>query len=253
MPVHFETRAHIAIITLDRPEARNAIDERLASELEEALDRLDRDEALWSGLLCGAGPVFCAGADLKAIASGNANLSTQRGGFAGIVERKRTKPLIAVVEGPALAGGCEVVLSCDLVVAGDKAEFGLPEVKRSLVAYAGGLLRLPHVLPRNIAMEMALTGDPIDALRAHHYGMVNKLVPAGEALKAGIELANRIGANAPLAVRATRDVILDSYGSDEDAGFALSRQALQQLSKTEDFREGPRSFVEKRAPQWKGR
>ena len=203
--------------------------------------------------MCGSGPVFCAGADLKAIASGRADLTTERGGFAGIVRRERTKPLIAVVEGPALAGGCEIVLSCDLVVAGEDARFGLPEVKRSLIANAGGLLRLPKLLPRNLAMEMALTGDPIDAEAAHRHGLVNHLSPAGGALDAAVELAERINANAPLSVRASRRVLTEGATMDEDDGFSLSREASREVFRSEDFQEGPRAFVEKRPPNWQGR
>jgi len=253
MAVHFEARHRLAVLTLDRPEARNAVDRQLAADLEAALDRFEADDELWTGLLCGEGPVFCAGADLKAVASGRTDLTTKKGGFAGIVRRARTKPLIAVVEGPALAGGCEVVLSCDLVVAGGDALFGLPEVKRSLIANAGGLLRLPKALPRNLAMEMALTGDPIDAETAHRHGLVNYLTPAGQAYDVAVELAGRINANAPLAVRASRRVLADGPSLDEDEGFALSREASLGVFRSEDFQEGPRAFVEKRPPDWKGR
>ena len=253
MAVHFETRGRLAVLTLDRPEARNAVDRQLAADLEAAIDRFEADDDLWTGLLCGSGPVFCAGADLKAIASGRADLTTERGGFAGIVRRERTKPLIAVVEGPALAGGCEIVLSCDLVVAGEDARFGLPEVKRSLIANAGGLLRLPKLLPRNLAMEMALTGDPIDAEAAHRHGLVNHLSPAGGALDAAVELAERINSNAPLAVRASRRVLTEGATMDEDDGFSLSREASREVFRSEDFQEGPRAFVEKRPPHWQGR
>ncbi|MBJ31757.1 MAG: enoyl-CoA hydratase [Acidimicrobiaceae bacterium] len=253
MAVHFDARHRLAVLTLDRPEARNAVDRQLAADLEAALDRFEADDELWTGLLCGEGPVFCAGADLKAVASGGSDLTTKRGGFAGIVRRARTKPLIAVVEGPALAGGCEVVLSCDLVVAGVDARFGLPEVKRSLIANAGGLLRLPKALPRNLAMEMALTGDPIDAETAHRHGLVNYLTPAGQAYDVAVELAERINANAPLAVRASRRVIAEGLSLDDDDGFALSREASREVFRSEDFQEGPRAFVEKRPPDWKGR
>jgi len=253
MAVHFEARGRHAVITLDRPEARNAVDSQLAADLEEAIDRLEDDRDLWTGLLCGAGPVFCAGADLKAVASGTADLTTERGGFAGIVQRRRTKPLIAVVEGPALAGGCEIVLSCDLVVASTGARFGLPEVKRSLIANAGGLLRLPRAMPRNLAMEMILTGDPIDAGDAHRHGLVNHLVESGSALEEAVDLADRIAANAPLAVRASRSVVVDGALVDEEQGFALSREAAGEVFRSEDFREGPRAFIEKRPPNWQGR
>lgn len=252
MAVKFEVRGRYAVITLDRPDARNAIDRQMALDIEAAIDRLEANDEIWVGLLCGEGPVFCAGADLKAVASGKADFTTRRGGFAGIVRRERTKPLIAVVEGPALAGGCEVVLSCDMVVAGAEAEFGLPEVKRSLVANAGGLLRLPKVLPRNLAMEMILTGDPIDANTARRHGLVNRLTPAGEALESALDLASRIEANAPLAVRASRRVALYGPSLQEDDGFALIQEASRDVIRSKDFEEGPRAFIEKRAPRWQG-
>ncbi|MDP6160499.1 MAG: enoyl-CoA hydratase-related protein, partial [Acidimicrobiales bacterium] len=201
----------------------------------------------------GAGPAFCAGADLKAVASGKADLATDRGGFAGIVRRERTKPIIAAVEGPALAGGFEIVLACDLVVAGSNARFGIPEVKRSLIANAGGLIRLPRAIPRNLAMEMALTGDPISAETAHHHGVVNRLVEAGGALDSAIALASEISANAPLAVRASRQVIIEGALLDDDEAFALSAEAARDVLRSEDFQEGPRAFIEKRAPNWLGR
>ncbi len=253
MTVHFEARDHVAVITLDRPEARNAVNHELAADLESAIDRLEADDSLWMGVLAGAGPAFCAGADLKAVASGRANLSTDRGGFAGIVRRKRTKPIIAAVEGPALAGGFEIVLSCDLVVAGTDARFGIPEVKRSLIANAGGLIRLPRVLPRNLAMEMALTGEPISAETAHRHGVVNRLVDPGGALDAALSLAAEIGANAPLAVRASRQVIVEAGLLDDDTAFALSAEASRAVFRSEDFQEGPRAFIEKRPPNWQGR
>ena len=253
MTVHFEIRDHVAIITLDRPEARNAVNHQLAVDLESAIDQMEADDSLWVSVIAGAGPAFCAGADLKAVASGNADLATARGGFAGIVRRERTKPMIAAVEGPALAGGFEIVLSCDLVVAGSNARFGIPEVKRSLIANAGGLIRLPRVVPRNLAMEMALTGDPISAETAHHHGVVNRLVEAGGALDSAIALAAEIGANAPLAVRASRQVIIEGALLDDDAAFALSAEAARDVFRSEDFQEGPRAFVEKRAPNWLGR
>ena len=182
--------------------ARNAINPAMAAAIESAIDRLEEDDDLLIGILAHNGPVFCAGADLKEIAAGNgAFLGTERGGFAGIVLRERTKPLIAAVDGHAVAGGAEVVLSCDLVVASTIAKFGIPEVKRSLVAAAGGLVRLPRVLPPNIAMELALTGDTLSAERAHHFGLVNELCGPGEVVAAAQALAEGIAANAPLAVR----------------------------------------------------
>jgi|TARA_B110000881_G_scaffold211905_1_gene220994 enoyl-CoA hydratase len=253
MTVNFEIRDRIAIITLNRPEARNAVSQQLAEDLEAAIDRLEADDALWIGILCGNGPAFCAGADLKAIASGEARLTTERGGFAGLVRRVRTKPLIAAVEGPAVAGGTEIVLSCDLVVASTTARFGLPEVKRSLVANAGGLFRLPRALPTNVAMEMALTGDDLDAEAAHRHGLVNRLVQPGHALATAVELAEAVNANAPLAVRASRRVVLAARLLEDDEAFEVAANATREVFRTEDFREGPRAFVEKRSPIWTGR
>ena len=253
MTVSFEVRDRIAIITLNRPEARNAVSQQLAEDLEAAIDRLEADDALWIGILCGNGPAFCAGADLKAIASGEARLTTERGGFAGLVRRVRTKPLIAAVEGPAVAGGTEIVLSCDLVVASTTARFGLPEVKRSLVANAGGLFRLPRALPTNVAMEMALTGDDLDAEAAHRHGLVNRLVQPGHALATAVELAEAVNANAPLAVRASRRVVLAARLLEDDEAFEVAADATREVFRTEDFREGPRAFVEKRSPIWTGR
>ena len=253
MAVHVEIRENVALMTLDRPEARNAVDQQLAADLESGIDRLEADDALWIGVLQGAGPAFCAGADLRAVAAGRAHLTTERGGFAGIVRRDRTKPIIAAVEGPALAGGFEIVLSCDLVVAGSEACFGIPEVKRSLIANAGGLIRLPRVLPRNLAMEMALTGEPIDAVTAHRHGVVNRLVEVGDALDCALKLAAEINANAPLAVRASRRVIVDGALLGDDEAFALSTEASRGVFQSEDFREGPLAFIEKRPPKWQGR
>ena len=252
MTVTFEVRGRVALITLNRPEARNAVRQQLAEDLEAAIDRLESDADLWIGILCGNGPSFCAGADLKAIAAGSARLSTERGGCAGLVRRTRTKPLIAAVEGPAVAGGTEIVLSCDLVVASSVARFGLPEVKRSLVANAGGLFRLPRALPRNVAMELALTGEDLSAESAHLHGLVNRLVEPGQALDAALELAEVINANAPLAVRASRRVVLAAHLLEDDDAFALAADATREVVGTEDFREGPRAFLEKRAPRWTG-
>ena len=252
--VEYETKGRVAILTIRRPEARNAVNGEVARAMEAALDQLEDDTDVWVGIVAGEGPVFSAGADLKAISAGQAaDLQTERGGFGGIAHRQRDKPLIAAVDGPALAGGCEIALACDLVVASTQARFGIPEVKRSLVAAAGGLFRLPQALPRNIALELALTGDPIDAERAHAFGLVNVLVEPGEALAGALALAERITANAPLAVRASRRVMLGSLGSPEDDGWRLTNEEFSALFRTEDFLEGPRAFIEKRPPAWKGK
>jgi len=249
----FETHGHVAVLRLNRPEARNAINGAVATAMEEGLDRLESDDELWLGIIAGAGPVFSAGADLKEIAAGNGGaLGTKRGGFGGITSRERTKPLIAAVDGPALAGGTEIALSCDMIVASREARFGIPEVKRSLVAAAGGLFRLPRTLPPNIAMEAALTGDPISAERAHHFGLVNELCEPGRAEATALALAARIEANAPLAVRESRRVMLASALADDETGFRLSNEAMGRLMKTNDFSEGPLAFIEKRSPNWSG-
>jgi enoyl-CoA hydratase len=221
--VLFHVDGHVAVFTLNRPKQRNAVNQQLSTEFEAHLDAFEANDALWVGIVCSSAPeqAFCAGADLAAI-SRRENIQTERGGFAGLVTRQRTKPLIAVVGGPALAGGCEVVLACDLVVASTNALFGVPEVKRSLVPAAGGLIRLPRRIPRNIAMEMMLTGDPISAQRASELGFVNRLVPA-EAGPAALmaearKLAGQITVNAPLAVQEAKQLVDQLHlVPDEDA------------------------------------
>lgn len=252
--VDYEQRGRVAVLTINRPEARNAVNGAVATGMEEAIDRLEADDETWVGILTGTGPVFSAGADLKAIAAGTAaQMSTKRGGFAGIVTRERTKPIIAAVNGPAFAGGCEIVLSCDLVVASTEAKFGIPEVKRSLVAAAGGLFRLPRAMPKNVAMELALTGDPIDAQRAYELGFVNRLAAPDALLETAMALAEQIVANAPLAVRASRQIVLDGMlAADEDA-WRITNAGFAAVAGSEDFAEGPRAFIEKRPPAWKGR
>jgi len=252
--VRFERDGHIAIITIDRPAVRNAINGDVAREIEAAIDLLEADPELWVGILAGNGPVFSAGADLKAAAEGKtAGISTARGGFGGIAWRQREKPIIAAVDGAALAGGCEIVLACDLVVASKAARFGLPEVKRGLIAAAGGLFRLARSLPPNIAMELALTGDPIDAAAAAEWGIVNVLTEPGQALNGARQLAERIIVNAPMSVRLSRQAILQTRYLDDASAFAKSTEILSANYATEDYAEGPRAFLEKRAPVWKGR
>lgn len=251
--IRFEARERLAIVTLARPERRNAINREIAEGLERALDTLETDPELWVGIVAGEGPAFCAGADLAAVARGEgAALSTERGGFAGIVRRERTKPLVAAVDGPALAGGCEVALACDLIVASRAARFGLPEVKRSLVAAAGGLFRLPRALPERIALELVLTGESIDAERAERLGLVNRLVEPGHALEGALELARAIVANAPIAVRESLRVARRAAEPDS-ALWGASQEAFARVLQTEDAREGPRAFLEKRPPRWQNR
>jgi len=240
------------IITIDRPKARNSVNTAVAEGIAAALDELDDDDALVAGILTGAGGFFSAGMDLKAFLRGERPHVGDRG-FAGITQRPPSKPLIAAVEGPALAGGCELVLSCDLVVASEEATFGIPEVKRGLAAAAGGLMRLPARIPRTVAMELALTGDPMSAADAHRWGLVNHLTPAGGALEGARALAARIGANGPLAVRASKQVIVESPDWSAEDMWRRQGEILGPVLNSEDAREGAAAFAEKRAPEWKGR
>jgi enoyl-CoA hydratase len=252
--IDFEALDRIAVITIRRPEARNAVNGEVASGIESAIDRLESDPELWVGILAGDGPVFSAGADLKAIAGGKADdLRTRRGGFGGITRRQRRKPIIAAVDGPALAGGCELALACDMIVASRRAVFGLPEVKRSLLAAAGGLFRLPRALGPQVAMELILTGDPLSAERAYSLGMVNQLVEPGESLEAAKAMAARIVVNAPIAVWESRQIALAALGADDDELWRLTAERFASVGRTEDFAEGPRAFIDKRPPVWKGR
>lgn len=254
MTVDFETRDHVAVITLNRTASRNAINGDMASGIEAALDRYESDAFLWAAVLVGAGPVFCAGADLKEIGTGNAGgLATAKGGFAGIVQRERSKPLIAAVQGPALAGGCEVALACDIIIASEQAYFSLPEVKRALIAVAGGLFRLPRAIGMTQAMEVILTGEPLSARRAHELGMVNHLVPTEKVLDRAVSLAQTIASNAPLAVQASRNLAARAFTADDATLWREGFEAFQVNMQSNDAEEGPRAFIEKRPPRWKGR
>ena len=245
---------HVVSFRIDRPDARNAVNGEVASELEAAIDKFEEDPDAWVGILTGTGSVFCAGADLKAVATdGGRGLSTKRGGFGGFVARERTKPVIAALNGHALAGGCELTLACDLVVAAEGIRIGVPEVKRSLVAAAGGLFRLPQVLGQKRAAELILTGDPMSSEEAHAAGMVNQVVPADDVMEAALSLARRITVNAPLAVQASRRVMERAMHDDDATLFAASGEEMRGLASTDDFAEGPRAFIEKRDPIWKGR
>lgn len=245
---------HVAVVTLDRPQARNAVDPALAQALARAVAETEADDAVRAVVLAGEGPVFCAGADLTVVAAGRADdLWTETGGFAGFVHAPRGKPWIAAVEGPALAGGCEIALACELIVAGEKASFGLPEVTRGLVAAAGGLYRLPRALPRAVALELILTGGRLEAARAHALGLVNRLTAAGAARNEAVALAVTIAGNAPLAVRESLGVARLAPDSDEAGLRRASAAARARVQASEDYREGPRAFVEKRPPRWTGR
>ena len=246
---------HIAFVTINRPDARNAVNSAVAAGLEASVQRVEADPEIWVAVLTGAGPhAFCAGADLKEVAAGrSAALSTERGGFAGFVRAPRSKLWIAAAQGHALAGGLELLLACDLAVVAETATFGLPEVKRSLVAAAGGVFRLPRALPRAIALQMIATGEPITAARAAQFGLVNEVVPATDVLGAALALARKICANAPVAVRESLAIARCAADLDEQGLWELSRAAGQRIRMTEDFKEGPRAFIEKRPPRWTGR
>lgn len=256
-----ERRGHVMIVTLNRPEARNAINEAVWLGAGEALAEADRDVEVRVVIVTGAGDQsFCAGADLKALSRGEriapADSEKVAWGFAGIVSHAISKPLIAAVNGTALGGGTEIALACDLVVAAQSATFGLPEVKRGILAGAGGAFRLVQQLPKKVAMEMLLTGDPIDAARALDLGLVNAVVPRSELLDAALRLAERIAANAPLSVQASKRIALgmvEGRVAGDDAAWALTRKESGGVMRSEDAREGPRAFAEKRAPVWKGR
>ncbi len=251
-PVLTERRGRVLLITINRPDQRNAVNAAVAAGIGGALDELDADPGLSVGVLFGAGKGFCSGMDLKAFVTGERPFVEGRG-FAGITQRSADKPLIAAVEGFALAGGLEVALACDLIVAARGARLGIPEVKRSLVAAGGGLLRLPRALPRNVAMEMALTGDPIEAERAQELGLVNRLTEPGEALTAALELADTIAANGPLALAATKRILLESPDWPDAEFFERQRPIYDQVFGSEDAREGATAFAERRAPVWQGR
>ena len=247
-----ERRGRVLLITINRPDQRNAVNAAVSTGIAEAIDELDGTEDLSVGVLTGAEKGFCAGMDLKAFVTGDRPHVPGRG-FAGIAERPPAKPLIAAIEGFALAGGLEVALACDLIVAARGARLGVPEVKRSLVAAAGALLRLPRTLPRNLAMELALTGDPIDAERGYELGLVNRLTEPGEALAAALSLAEAIAVNGPLALAATKRVLVESVDWPDSEFFSRQAEIVVPVMTSEDAREGATAFAEKRAPQWKGR
>lgn len=242
----------VLLVTIDRPQARNAVNTGVAEGIAAAMEELDGDAGLAVGVLTGAGGYFCAGMDLKAFAAGERPWVEGRG-FAGIVERPPVKPLIAAVEGFALAGGLELALSCDLIVSARGARFGIPEVKRGLAAAGGGLLRLPARIPRAIAMELALTGDPIDAERAAAIGLVNVLAEPGSAVEEALLLAARVAPNAPLAVAASKRVVDESPGWAADELWTRQAEILDPVQGSRDALEGATAFAEKREPKWEGR
>jgi enoyl-CoA hydratase len=251
-PVRAEPDGDVLVVTIDRPEARNAVNLAVAAGIAEAMDRLDAEDGLRAGILTGAGGTFCAGMDLKAFVAGERPFVADRG-FAGIVQRPPRKPLLAAVEGWALAGGFEVALACDLIVAARDARFGIPEVKRGLVAAAGALLRLPRRIPYHLAMELALTGEPIGAERAQAIGIVSRLTEPGEALGGAHELAAQIARNGPLAVDASKRIVAAAADWSEAEAWQRQGEITGPVFESEDAREGATAFAEKREPVWRGR
>jgi enoyl-CoA hydratase len=252
VPVLTERREGVFLITLNRPEMRNAVNLSLAQGIAAALDELDEDASLSVGVLTGAGKGFCAGMDLKAFVTGERPWVGDRG-FAGIVRRASVKPLIAAIEGFAVAGGLEVALACDLIVAARGAKLGIPEVKRSLVAAGGALLRLPRSLPHGVAMELALTGDPILAERAAELGLVNRLSEPGAAVEVALGLAGEIAVNAPLALIATKRILREQRDWSSAEMWEAQSAISDPVFVSEDAREGATAFAEKRPPVWRGR
>ncbi len=251
-PVLTERRGNVLLITLNRPEVRNAVNAALAEGIGNALEELDADDGLSVGVLTGAGGFFCAGMDLGAFVKGESSWYGDRG-FAGIAQRSARKPLIAAIEGFALAGGLEIALACDLIVAAKGAKMGIPEAKRSILAAAGALLRLPRRMPYHLVMELALTGDPFPADRFYELGVVNRLVEPGATVDAALELAAQIGKNGPLALIASKQILQQQFDWSSAEMWEKQGEIVGPLFNSEDAKEGASAFKEKREPVWKGR
>ena len=243
----------IQIITINRPEARNAISVETAHQMAAAFDEMDARDDIRIGILTGAGGTFSSGMDLKDFSKTRKRAIVEGKGFGGLNEAPPKKPLIAAVEGYALAGGFEMMLACDLIVAANNTKFGLPEVKRGLVAGSGGLLRLPRHIPYHIAMEVILTGDMFDAQRAHQYGLINVMTNPGQALDQAIELARRICENGPLAVQTAKSVVNQGLDFPSDKMFDMQRPLIDHIFRSDDAKEGSTAFAEKRKPVWTGK
>ena len=251
-PVLTERRGNVLLITLNRPAVRNAVNAALAAGVAGALEELDADESLSVGVLTGAGGFFCAGMDLGAFVKGESPWFGDRG-FAGIAQRSARKPLIAAIEGFAVAGGMEIALACDLIVAAKGAKIGIPEAKRSLVAAGGALLRLPRRMPYHVVMELALTGDTMSAERFHEFGVVNSLAEPGAAVEVALELAGRVAKNGPLALIASKQILQEQFDWSSDEMWAKQGAISGPVFASEDSKEGANAFKEKRDPVWKGR
>ncbi|WP_217907360.1 enoyl-CoA hydratase-related protein [Janthinobacterium sp. PC23-8] len=247
--VQVRREGRVLLITMQREHKRNAVDRALADALDVAFNTLEDDPELFVGVLTGGDKIFCAGSDLTS----GGDYVTERGGEYGIIRRRRRKPLIAAVEGAALGGGMEIVLACDLLVAADNARFGLPEVVRGVLPTCGALFRALHALPPNIARELVLTGEPMDAVRAHALGLVNVLAPPGDSLAGALAMAHRIAANAPLSVQACLGAMNGLLAVNDAHGWDVTAAALAAIAASDDVQEGLRAFLEKRAPVWMGR
>jgi enoyl-CoA hydratase len=251
-PVLTERRGNVLLITLNRPEVRNAVNAALAEGIGNALDELDADDGLSVGVLTGTGGFFCAGMDLGAFVKGESPWFADRG-FAGIAQRAARKPLIAAIEGFAVAGGMEIALACDLIVAARGAKMGIPEAKRSLVAAGGALLRLPRRMPYHVVMELALTGDAVPAERFHEFGVVNSLAEPGSAVEVALELAERVAKNGPLALIASKRILQEQFDWSSSEMWEKQGAISGPVFASEDAKEGANAFKEKRDPVWQGR